>query len=118
MSTLIKLTILQLLVMVLIYGDSYSQESNGYVDVRELKNKLLTELKADGYTENGNYNLTYNFSEDELRINDAIMHKSIAQKYKDIILDFYHRDTNGIFIMAKPYEDGKIKGEIIGIKLD
>ncbi|MCB0721049.1 MAG: hypothetical protein KDC42_01990 [Ignavibacteriae bacterium] len=118
MSTLIKLTILQLLLMVLIYGDSYSQESHGYVDIRELKNRLLTELNADGYINDGKYNLTYNFSEDKLLINGAEVDKNVKHRYKDIILDFYQRDTYGIFIMAKPYKDGKIKGEIIGIKLD
>lgn len=120
MSTLTKLTILSLIVMVLIYGDSYSQDRNqpGLINIRELKERLIAELKSDGFVKNGEYKITYSFSNDELKINDTIQKNSVKEKYRGIILDYYFKDTRGIFIMARPYEDGNIKGNIIGLQLE
>ena len=118
MRNIIKLAILSLFIMVLIYGDSYSQDNHRYVKIHELKNRLITEMKADGYISDGEYSITYNFSEDKLEINGRSVSDETKVKYTDIILDYYQRDTYGIFIMAKPYIEGEIKGEIIGIKLD
>ena len=89
-------------------------------NVSSLKNELLDELALDGFIESkdGNYNLTYDFEADILKINRKTRGNKTAEKYKEIILKYYSPDTKGTFIMSKPYDSANISGEIIGVKSD
>ena len=123
MGIFTKFALILALFFIILSGQSKAQDIKYKTDrdnVKNLKNELLKELAEDGFIENvdGNYNLTYDFEVDILKINRKTRGNKTADKYREIILKYYSPDTEGTFIMSKPYESANITGEIIGIKLD
>lgn len=123
MGIFTKFALIFTLFLIVLSGQTKAQDDKYKTDrdnIENLKNELLNELAEDEFIENmdGNYNLTYDFEVDILKINRKTRGNKTADKYREIILKYYSPDTEGTFIMSKPYESSTITGEIIGIKLD
>ena len=109
--------------LIVLPGEGKTQDVEYKIDrdnIKNLKSELLQELAEDGFIENidGNHNLTYDFGADILKIDRKTRGNKTAEKYREIILKYYSPDTEGTFIMSKPFESSNITCEIIGIMLD